>query len=634
MPIEGINRSKRVPSFSIKHKGLDISMQPACAELKIDNKTVPQSAIESLVLDQVIGAHSALAIELRRKQDLEKSFGNTLEANARAWISKTISLKIDAADKSAGDKGEVNFIGVIVAASMGSKVGSLGNIYLKCLSPTVMLDTTRIYRTWIDRTSNEIINSLISSEGLPNVNVSASGGTKLPGFVAYGQTPLQIINYLAGFEGWWAYYDGTNYNITKELPNDTIELKANQVSAFVVTLDSLGVKKLGTRAFEYNSGRWFQGPGKAPASSSHVLGKAVADSSPLSSSEEFLDIKHVPPSQADLDKHLQNAMSGNYSHLLRGTGLSDRLGIVIGKILKLKWEGQKKQTESRREEGLSGQYLITRVVHRYDDGKYTCEFNCVDRDLAFPYYDESDIPDHIYETAEVTDNNDPDKLGQVKVRFGWSGAGGEDETPFIRVSQAMAGSTPHGSWMLPETGDSVLVSLRGHHLDKAMVIGSLYDGSRLPRNDLVTQDNMTKSFYTKSGNEIIFKDDKDAEQVMIKAKGGACQIALDASNGKEMLSLAVKDNAASIVLDDGGGASKVSITTKSSGCELTLDGQNQSIKIAAKKTIELKATEIKINADAKLEVKSSGTMKHSAGATLDLEGSAMVNVKGGIIKLN
>ncbi|HBC46673.1 MAG TPA: hypothetical protein DCZ43_06475, partial [candidate division Zixibacteria bacterium] len=79
---------------------------------------------------------------------------------------------------------------------------------------------------------------------------------------------------------------------------------------------------------------------------------------------------------------------------------------------------------------------------------------------------------------------------------------------------------------------------------------------------------------------------------------------------------------------------KVSITTKSSSCNITLDGQNQSIKIEAGKTIELKATEIKITADAKLEVKSNGTMKNSAAATLDLEGNAMVNVKGGIIKLN
>jgi uncharacterized protein involved in type VI secretion and phage assembly len=167
-----------------------------------------------------------------------------------------------------------------------------------------------------------------------------------------------------------------------------------------------------------------------------------------------------------------------------------------------------------------------------------------------------------------------------------------------------------------------------------MVVGSLYDGSRKPRSDLNTQDNMTKSFYTKSGNEIIFKDDKDAEQLSILAKGGTCKIALDASNGKEMLSMAVNKDSASIVLDDGGGASKISITTKNSSCNVTLDGQNQSIKIEAGKTIELKATEIKITADAKIEVNSNGTMKQSAGATLDLEGIAMVNVKGGIIKLN
>jgi type VI secretion system secreted protein VgrG len=632
MPIERIDRTDKVPSFSIRYKGVETAMKPVSVELKIDNKVMPQTAIETFIFDQLLGEHNILALELRRTKELEDQFGKTIENNIKAWITKTINLRITAADKSTNDNGVVNFIGIVVTATMGSEVGSLGNIYLRCLSPTVLLDSNKLYCTWLDMASQDIINGLISAEGLPNVKVSATG-TKLNGFISYGQTAFRIIQYLAGFEGWWVYYDGSNFNVVKDLPESSIELKANQVSAFVLMVDLIWKKALRGREFEYLGGNWFQGQSNPQSSPSHTASKAVYNAPKHLSTSEFLRLKYSPASQGDFDQRINTALSQNYSRLMRGNGITDRLGITIGKILKFEGKNIAKQADSRREEELSGQYIITRATHNYESGKYCCEFKCVDRDLAFPYYKESEFPEQIYELAEVTDVNDPEKLGRVKVRFGWDKAQNY-ESPFIRVCQIVAGATPHGTWFLPEIGDSVLVSIRGPHLDNAMIVGSLYDGSRKPRNDLNTQDNMTKSFYTKSGNEIIFKDDKDAEQLSILAKGGACKISLDASNGKEMLSMAVNKDAASIVLDDGSGAAKVSITTKSSSCNITLDGQNQSIKIEAQKTIELKAAEIKITADATLEVKSNGTMKNSAAATLDLEGNAMVNVKGGIIKLN
>ncbi len=192
MPIESIDRSKKIPNFSARYQNIEQSRQPATVEVKIDGKVVPQSAVESLVLEQVIGDHTILAIEIRRKADLEASFGATLEANAKAWISKTISLKITASDKSAGDSGEVNFTGIVVSAHMGSVVGSLGNVFLRCLSPTIMLDINKMYRTWVDSKTEEILNSLISSEAMPNASVSASGEHE--SFPVFSHTARQRLN--------------------------------------------------------------------------------------------------------------------------------------------------------------------------------------------------------------------------------------------------------------------------------------------------------------------------------------------------------------------------------------------------------------------------------------------------------
>jgi uncharacterized protein involved in type VI secretion and phage assembly len=561
---------------------------------------------------------------------LEDAFGKTLDGYAQAWLSKTISFRITSADKSAGDSGEVQFIGVVSSADFISSVESLGMIRVMGFSPTIMMDIHRMYRIWPDVSSHDIINNLISAEGLPNASVKASNNAKFPGLLAYGETPFEIINYLAGFEGWWAYYDGLNFNVVAELPEDKLELKDNCLGSFSVLLDSSRIKSFKGRAFEFIKGNWFQAQSTGPGSSGLALAKAAGSAKGISGTQENVAVAHKPVSQGDLDQRLQAALKATHSRLLRSRGTTDRLGVIPGKTLDIQWTSKPRQTESRGEESFSGLYLVTRVQHNYKDGQYGCEFNCVARDLAFPYYAAHNLPEHILEVGEVTSVDDAESLGQVKVRFGWD-AGTDTESPFIRVCQQQAGATPHGNWIIPEVSDSVLVSIRGRHLENAMVIGSLYDGSRKPRNDLPTQDNMTKSILTKSGNEITLKDDQGKEQILVKTKGDSCSVILDASSGKENISISVKNKAASIVLD---GTGKVVMDTQSGACKISMDGQGQAIKIESQGSIALKANDVTIEGTAALNLKSSAQIKEEAGAGIDINGGAMVNVKGGIIKLN
>ena len=62
----------------------------------------------------------------------------------------------------------------------------------------------------------------------------------------------------------------------------------------------------------------------------------------------------------------------------------------------------------------------------------------------------------------VTNNNDPDKLGRVKVRFPW--LSGSTESHWARVATPMAGNG-RGLYFLPEVDDEVLVLFeRGGHV--------------------------------------------------------------------------------------------------------------------------------------------------------------------------
>lgn len=615
-------------------------MVPSKIELKIDNKDVPGPVIESFELHQVLGDHHRFTIELRRRSELEDVFGKTLEANLSAWLSKTINLKISSADSSSGDSGEIRFIGVVTEVNFTSKVDSLGNIYMAGYSPTIALDLNKMYHIWHDMSSSTIINQLISNESLPNADVSASGGTSHPGLLAYDDTAYQIISYLSGFEGWWAYYDGLNFHVAGDLPDDKIELKANHLGSFTVEVDSTRLKDLSGSAYEYKQGSWFSSNSPKPNPSSIPLGKAASDAGRLSNTRGNVLPLDNPISQRDLDQRLEIISRKSSACLLRARGTTDRFGLSPGKGLKISWSPRKRVTESRGEEGFSGLYLLTRAEHKYKDGRYTCNFKAVARDLAYPYYKGDSFSRQLIERAWVTDVGDSgkNKLGSVKVRFDWKPEGSDGvESPFIRVCQLQAGadgSKTHGTWLIPEVGDGVLVSIKGRHLENAAVIGSLYDGSRLPRKDMYTDNNTVKAICTKSGNEIIFNDTEDKEQLIMKAKGGACSIQMDSSKNSEKISLAVQKDGASLVMDGASGNEQISFASKGSACNISMSGAKRSIKIETSGSIVMKAGEITLDAKTALNLKSQAQLKQKAGAMVDIDGGAMVKVKGGIIKLN
>ncbi|UCC80463.1 MAG: hypothetical protein JSW64_03615 [Candidatus Zixiibacteriota bacterium] len=615
-------------------------MVPSKIELLIDNVKVPSPVVESFELRQVLGDHHHFKIELRRRAELEKVFGKTMEDNLKACLSKTASVKLTHTEGSAADPGEIRFIGIITEINFSSKVDSLGNIIIAGYSPSIILDLNKMYHIWCDTSSSAIINQLVSNEGLPNADISASGGTSHPGFLAYNDTAFRIIKYLSGFEGWWMYYDGLSFHVAQDLPDERIELKANNLGSFTVEVDSTRLKDLTGSAFEYKKGSWFSSNGPNLNPSSIPLGKAASEAPKLSSTSESILLQHNPISQKDLDQQLETILKKSNAGLLRSRGTTDRFGLIPGKSLTISWSPKKQVTESRREESFNGLYLIFRAEHKYKDAKYSCDFKAVARDLANPYYQDDSFPRSLIERAWVTDVSDSEKnkLGAVRVRFDWKPERADGiESPFIRVCQLQAGTDgnkTHGTWLLPEVGDGVLVSIRGRHLENAAVIGSLYDGSHQPRKDMYTDNNTVKAISTKSGNEILFNDTEDKEQLIMKAKGGACSIQMDSSKNSEKISLAVQKEGASIVMDGASGSEQISIASKGSACNISMSGSKNSIKIETRGSITLKASEITLDAKTAINLKSQAQIKQKAGATMDVDGGAMLTIKGGLVKIN
>jgi uncharacterized protein involved in type VI secretion and phage assembly len=99
----------------------------------------------------------------------------------------------------------------------------------------------------------------------------------------------------------------------------------------------------------------------------------------------------------------------------------------------------------------------------------------------------------------VSDVNDPEKLGRIKVHFPWLDE--HHESDWIRIATMMAGND-RGSLFLPEVNDEVLVAFEHGDARFPIAVGFLWNGVDKPPSHHV-RDRLLKS---KNGHQIRFLD--------------------------------------------------------------------------------------------------------------------------------
>ncbi|GEM46016.1 phage baseplate assembly protein V [Deinococcus cellulosilyticus] len=161
--------------------------------------------------------------------------------------------------------------------------------------------------------------------------------------------------------------------------------------------------------------------------------------------------------------------------------------------------------------------------------------------------------------ALVTDNNDPDGQGRVRVRYPWATSGTEEA--WARLSTLIGGPSK-GSFFIPEVDDEVLVTFEAGDPSRPYVIGCLWNGQDSPPAR-VTGQNEVKVLKTRSGMEIQFTERSGQEEILIQTPGGQSVKLKDGPGNVE-----VRDsNGNSVKLDPSGitvnAAAKVTVTASS-----------------------------------------------------------------------
>ena len=121
--------------------------------------------------------------------------------------------------------------------------------------------------------------------------------------------------------------------------------------------------------------------------------------------------------------------------------------------------------------------------------------------------------------AVVTDVQDPDSMGRVRVKLPWA-SDFKDETyeAWARVATMMAGAN-RGSWFIPEPEDEVLVAFEGGDPRRPYVIGALWNGVDSPPESM-QQNNPIRSITSRSGIKVTMDDTDGAVKLILETPGG------------------------------------------------------------------------------------------------------------------
>lgn len=188
----------------------------------------------------------------------------------------------------------------------------------------------------------------------------------------------------------------------------------------------------------------------------------------------------------------------------------------------------------------------------------------------------------------VTNNQDPDGMGRVKVRLPW--LTDEDESHWARVVAPMAGND-RGLYLLPEVDDEVLVAFEHGIVEFPYVLGALWNGKDKPPEANDDGKNNKRTIKSRSGHIIRLDDSDAAEKIEIIDKTGKNSIIFDAS------------------------ANTITIKADS---DISIQSSNGKLKLSGKG----------------VEITSQDAAKIEASQGMDLKASGQMTVKGATVNIN
>lgn len=221
-------------------------------------------------------------------------------------------------------------------------------------------------------------------------------------------------------------------------------------------------------------------------------------------------------------------------------------------------------------------------------------------------------------TAKVTNIDDPENLGRVKVKF--LGLDDTQESEWARVLLLNAGPQT-GATTMPEVNDEVLVTFEDNDVRRPIILGSIYSSkTALPTLKREGGKFTHVTLMERFGHQILMWGTGSEQGITIKLKNGG-EVTID-HDGTRLVG--VKGKKTTITQ----GQAKIEMTDQG---DITLDGNNVTINAKSKIALEAKGQLSVKGAQVAVEGQAAADLKAPKVA---VEGNGMLQLKGGMVQIN
>ena len=511
--------------------------------------------------------------------------GENIDAMMKLFgIGKEVEIKVSAI----GDRATKQiFKGEIVAIE--PDFGQAGvNLAIRALDKGHRLQRQRKVRTFQQMSASDIVNKLARENGL-RAQVDSTN-VVFEFFQQSAETDWDLIARLARTHGHRFYIDadklcftkpgaGAGSPVTLRWQDDLISFRP-RVSG-VQQVQTINLRGWDPKAKANLSGTasgatTVSQPGiqRSKVSSDSLGGTTVIVERPVANSGEATAVA-------------KSALSGRAEAFAEAEGVAfGNPAIQAGCKVKIEGVGT----------SLGGTYLVSSSTHSYRGEKgYQTSFQISgmsDRGLLDLFH-----PPERHDWSRdlviglVTNNNDPDQMGRIRVKY--PSLSDSEESAWARVASVSAGNG-RGLMMLPQVNEEVIIGFEQGDTRRPIVLGSLFNGKDKPGTDLLQ--NRDGSFALLSNEKAHIHTKKDLE---IKSDQKMTVEVKQDQNFK------VQGN----MNHETTGNSKL---------------KAQQYTVEAGTTLSVKGVSVTVEASAALTLK---------GATVDVQASGPLNLKGAIINI-
>ncbi len=428
-------------------------------------------------------------------------------AQAQKFLGKRITVVFrykDAEDESP----ERTFVGLITKVAFSQEKMSLGNIILKGMSPTILMDAAPHTQSFggSQEVNTNIIANRIIKETLGTNKFDFRVDTRNKSYIKYSaqynETHYNYLTRIAEAYGEQFYYDGEILHFGK-LPSSEKPIQlmyGSNVDEVVVELKAVHTKP---EYFGYNSSSHT----KMVGSDDRIQHPGELSSKAYELNETIFTTRSLTPAPVnanmflDVDDSQKSARGSKAVEVFTVTGQTTVPFLYIGCVADLAM----RKTDSNETSHFTT-LMITEVKHEVDArGYYTGTFEAIAEGTGFMPKPDFEMPNAEPQVATVISNADPLNQGRIQVRFDWQL---NDTTHFIRMMSPDAGGTDaitqnRGFVAVPEIGDQVMVGFEYQNPDFPFAMGGMFHGQVGLGGGV---DNHLKSIQTRSGIRVLMND--------------------------------------------------------------------------------------------------------------------------------